>query len=428
MFRSPGSPSPADHLAGTTIGDRHVRQNTVPSLTTGSAERRPAASRARAGGPPPRCRLRARAPAESSPCHAERSADRAARCGRAARRSARAIRPPAANRPGSAARAAAGSSRRDHAGVDEQAAVAVFGEPGQAVDVGDRDAGLLQRLDQRIGEPLRQLVERHEAVGRVVAPDRRMPPGVAERDAAEREPARPDRSEMRRSSASRIRGAGNRPSSACAGEMVEQAARARAIVARRRPPGSRRPPRRASRAAPRGLRGRPADWRRSTWKPAARSRGRQRRQPLGIGAQRVARIGREGAGLEHAQACDARGLRSARRSCRLRRRDSASPARRRHRAAPRRWRDRKPRAPLRRRRPAASPRRGRPRDRARRRRNAASAHGTARRGSDNSRGSRSATRSAAAGSRARSTVKCPSLPLEAGGQHLAARARARRRR
>ena len=54
----------------------------------------------------------------------------------------------------------------------------------------------LQRLDQRIGEPLRQLVDRHEAVGGVVAPDRGMPPGVAERDAAERQPARPDRPEM----------------------------------------------------------------------------------------------------------------------------------------------------------------------------------------------------------------------------------------
>src|SRR5260370_1388967 len=76
------------------------------------------------------------------------------------------------------------------------AALAVPREPGQAINVGHRDTGPLQRLDQRIGEPLRELVDRHEAVRRIGALDRRMPPGVAERYAAERQPTWPDRTEM----------------------------------------------------------------------------------------------------------------------------------------------------------------------------------------------------------------------------------------
>ncbi len=60
-----------------------------------------------------------------------------------------------------------GVAQGQHAGVEEQAAVAIFGKARQAVDVGDRDAGRLQRLDQRVGEPLRELVQRHEAARRI---------------------------------------------------------------------------------------------------------------------------------------------------------------------------------------------------------------------------------------------------------------------
>ena len=91
------------------------------------------------------------------------------------------------------ARRVGGIGEGEHARVHEQAAVAIFGEAGEAVDVDDLDARLLERLDQRIGQPLRELVQRHEAVARIVAADRRVPPAIAERDAVDR-PAGPPRS------------------------------------------------------------------------------------------------------------------------------------------------------------------------------------------------------------------------------------------
>src|SRR3954451_6527827 len=87
-------------------------------------------------------------------------------------------------------------AQAQHACVHKQSAIAVFGKPGEAVDLGDRDARPLQRLDQRVGEPLRELVDRDEAIGGVVALDRGMAPGVAERDTAKRKTARPNRPEM----------------------------------------------------------------------------------------------------------------------------------------------------------------------------------------------------------------------------------------
>ena len=90
----------------------------------------------------------------------------------------------------------AGVAQGQHARVDEQAAVAVFGKARQAVDVGHLDAGRLQRLDQRVGQPLRELVQRHEPARGVVrghAPDgassrrggRRQAPGATARCAPE---------------------------------------------------------------------------------------------------------------------------------------------------------------------------------------------------------------------------------------------------
>ncbi len=79
----------------------------------------------------------------------------------------------------------------DDAAIEEESAVAVFGETGQPVQPGNLHAAGRERLDQRIGEPLRKLVKRHEAV----AGDRPVPAAIAERHAAERDPAGPDRSE-----------------------------------------------------------------------------------------------------------------------------------------------------------------------------------------------------------------------------------------
>ena len=56
-----------------------------------------------------------------------------------------------------------GIAQAQHLVIDEQAAIAVFGEPSEAVDVGDVKSGALERFDQRIAQPLRQLVQRHEA-------------------------------------------------------------------------------------------------------------------------------------------------------------------------------------------------------------------------------------------------------------------------
>ena len=54
----------------------------------------------------------------------------------------------------------------------------------------------LQRFDERIGQPLRELVQRYQAAGGIRGRHGRMPPAVAERDAAERQPRRPDRPEL----------------------------------------------------------------------------------------------------------------------------------------------------------------------------------------------------------------------------------------
>ena len=149
------------------------------------------------------------------------------------------------------ARGVGGIAQGQHAGVDEQPAIAVFGQAGEAVDIGHVDAGGLQRLDQRIGQPLRQLVQRHEAVGRVVGRQRRVPPAIAERDAAERQPRRPDRAEV----AQQLR-AGSparrwRPSSASAARWSNRPPGTRRIAACRRHRASAATwsPRRRSRSA-----------------------------------------------------------------------------------------------------------------------------------------------------------------------------------
>jgi hypothetical protein len=57
----------------------------------------------------------------------------------------------------------------DHAAVDQQAAVAVFGQAGERVEAAHLHAGPLEGFEQRVGEPLRQLVEGHPAVGQARA-------------------------------------------------------------------------------------------------------------------------------------------------------------------------------------------------------------------------------------------------------------------
>ena len=96
-----------------------------------------------------------------------------------ARRSA-----PATRRPVRSARRGApqesGVARLDHAAIDEKAAITIFGETGEAVDLRDRQPRGLERLDERIGEPLAELVKRHEPVTGYC----RMATAIAERQPA----------------------------------------------------------------------------------------------------------------------------------------------------------------------------------------------------------------------------------------------------
>ena len=74
----------------------------------------------------------------------------------------------------------AGIAKHEDAGVDEQAAVAVFRKPRQAIDVGHLQPGALQRLNQRIGQPLGQLVQRHQFAGGVFGRQIRVTPAIAQ--------------------------------------------------------------------------------------------------------------------------------------------------------------------------------------------------------------------------------------------------------
>ena len=83
----------------------------------------------------------------------------------------------------------AGSRGTSTPSVEQQSAVAVFGQAGQAVQPGDRKPGFLQRLEQRIGQPLRELVERRPNPARSAGRGERAAgcaPAVAQRHAVQR--------------------------------------------------------------------------------------------------------------------------------------------------------------------------------------------------------------------------------------------------
>ena len=124
--------------------------------------------------------------------------------------------------------------RAQHPQVDQEAAVPVFGERGQLIEPGDRDAGGLERLDQRIGEPLRELVERHQARGQIVGRRRRVAADVAEVLSGELDPTGPDVAQALEHGGE-DRGRRQAPVPGLAGEMVEQAADPRRFARRRFP-------------------------------------------------------------------------------------------------------------------------------------------------------------------------------------------------
>ena len=124
-------------------------------------------------------------------------------------------------------------AKRQHAGIDEQPAIAIFGKPGEAIDIGHVDAGSLQRLDERIGQPLRELVQRYQAAGGIGGRHRRMPPAIAERDAAQRQPRWPDRPELlQQFRQDRRRRAACRPSASIASRSIQAAGPRRVAAAK----------------------------------------------------------------------------------------------------------------------------------------------------------------------------------------------------
>src|SRR5215472_10796941 len=84
-----------------------------------------------------------------------------------------------------------GVERLNDTAIDEQAAVTVLSKAGQPVDIGNLQPRGFERLDQRVGEPLAELVKRYDPASR----DRRMPAAVAERQAGKPKRTWPDRPE-----------------------------------------------------------------------------------------------------------------------------------------------------------------------------------------------------------------------------------------
>ena len=236
-----------------------------------AARRRPALG-GDARGRPPRCRLPARAPAAAAP---RQPSSCAHRVGQPVQQR-HGQRAPFDHRDLVADQQAAASQGRHRAArctprSSSRPPLRYSGRPVSCVQAGDRDAGPLERLEQRIGQPLRQLVERHQ------------PPSLVA--------ARPDAASSRRGDAVDASAAPAR--SARAIEQRRRGSRAGLDVGRRRrarrgcrtdcPSRAGRSPNisgcsrhrlaRAGAAGRRGPRARPADLSGPTWN-AARERRR----------------------------------------------------------------------------------------------------------------------------------------------------------
>ena len=66
--------------------------------------------------------------------------------------------------------------------VKQQAAVAIFRQTGEFVNPGDSYTRCEDGLDERVGQPLGQLVERHEAGGHAWAGNLTVTPDITEVD------------------------------------------------------------------------------------------------------------------------------------------------------------------------------------------------------------------------------------------------------
>ena len=79
--------------------------------------------------------------------------------------------------------------------IQEQPPVAIFRQTGEFVNPSDGDTRCQDGLDERVGQPLGQLVERHEAGGHAWAGNLTVTPDITEVDATHAETPWPDRTE-----------------------------------------------------------------------------------------------------------------------------------------------------------------------------------------------------------------------------------------
>ncbi len=114
-------------------------------------------------------------------------------------------------------------TRTNGAEIDQQAAVSIFGKRGERVELHHHEARGFERLEQRIGEPLGQLVERHDVIGGIAPKHRGMAAGVADGQAMHGQARRPDRRQALEQGGEHRRG-GNFPIAADAQKIVDQMA------------------------------------------------------------------------------------------------------------------------------------------------------------------------------------------------------------
>ena len=86
-----------------------------------------------------------------------------------------------------------GITKRQHFRVEEEAAVAILGKAGQLFDPRDLEARKLEGFDDRIAQPLRKLVKRHNGLDAIA--EGRIYPGIAQVLPVQRRTARPDAAE-----------------------------------------------------------------------------------------------------------------------------------------------------------------------------------------------------------------------------------------
>src|SRR5262245_1246769 len=86
-------------------------------------------------------------------------------------------------------------ARANDAEVDEESAIAVFGERGELADSINGNPRRFERLDERISKPLRKLVKGHGPLSVVAGACGTMRPGIADRVSVNDQRGGPNRGE-----------------------------------------------------------------------------------------------------------------------------------------------------------------------------------------------------------------------------------------